>query len=149
MGESSLNQFDQFSEDELSEIAGRIMYIRKNVLHLTQKEFSEALGISQSFLSQIESGNRIIPADVVIKINQVFHFPPSYILYGMDLNISSNSSTVFEKNYHQMDALKNMEAAFDLKKTDLELLKWYCSLDEARRSALYGSIQVLLATDKQ
>ena len=147
MSKTSLTQFDQFSEDDLSQISGRLLYIRKNLLQLTQKEFSKELGISQSFLSQIESGNRIITADIAMKVSSVYGVSLAYLLYGDGSGDTSDSSIAFEKNYNQVDSLKKLEAAYNLNKNDIDIIKWFCSLDEDRRTALCESIQVLLTTE--
>ncbi len=49
---------------------------------LTQIEFSEALGISQSFLAQIESGVRQPSREFLKKLNKAFNVPSDYILYS-------------------------------------------------------------------
>jgi transcriptional regulator with XRE-family HTH domain len=49
---------------------------------LTQEEFSEALGISQSYLAQIETGIRQPSREFLKKLNKVFKVPSDYILYS-------------------------------------------------------------------
>lgn len=54
----------------------------RDVKGLSQVEFSEALGISQSYLAQIELGVRQPSREFLKKLNKVFNVPSDYILYS-------------------------------------------------------------------
>lgn len=46
----------------------RMKRLRKDILHMDQKEFSELIGISQSGLSDIERGQRGLSANIIEKL---------------------------------------------------------------------------------
>lgn len=141
MKESSINQFDNFSKDDISAISNRIISIRKNLLHLTQKEFARSLGVSQPYLSMIESGKKTISTETVLKINMIYGISLQYVLYGVEAGAGSTHSTAFEKNYNQIESLKSLQYAFHLQQADIDLISWYCALSESRRHTLRESIQ--------
>jgi len=49
-------------------IGKRLVYIRKNVLFLNQKDFSKLLGMSQGALSDVENGNRGLTTEAFIRL---------------------------------------------------------------------------------
>ena len=57
----SINNFDDATSNML---ADRIVYLRTTVFNMTQKEFSDALNISQSYLSLIEKKQRKINKEI-------------------------------------------------------------------------------------
>lgn len=60
----------------------RIKQIRKDVLKMTQKEFSAKLGLSENFIWQIEKGDRT-PSDRTVKdICREFDINESWLRYG-------------------------------------------------------------------
>ena len=59
---------------------------------LTQREFSEALGVSESLVSRIESGDRQPSSGFIQTVCEKFHIRPDTI-YGVDLNTPTPSDT--------------------------------------------------------
>ena len=59
---------------------------------LTQREFSEALGVSESLVSRIESGDRQPSAGFAETVCEKFHLKPN-TLYGVDLTAPPDSET--------------------------------------------------------
>ena len=48
---------------------------------LNQKDLADKLGISNSYLSEIESGKKTPTLEVIEKYSEVFHIPSSSILF--------------------------------------------------------------------
>jgi transcriptional regulator with XRE-family HTH domain len=53
----------------------KIQQIRKVEYDMSQKEFAEKLGISQNFLSYLESGQRRPSLKMVIKFSKILNVP--------------------------------------------------------------------------
>ena len=60
----------------------RIKYLRKNILDLTQQEFSEALNISRSNLGNIEIGRISVTDRVISDICSKFHINEEWLRTG-------------------------------------------------------------------
>ena len=60
----------------------RIKYLRKEVLDMTQDDFSSAVGLSRNFIAQIETGAKI-PSDRTVKdICRVYNVNEEWLRYG-------------------------------------------------------------------
>lgn len=67
----------------MNELNRRIRHLRKDVLKLTQDEFSSRIGLSRNFISQIESGIKF-PSDRTIKdICREFNINPDWLENSM------------------------------------------------------------------
>ena len=62
-------------------IGKTIRNIRKEQIGLNQKELSTELGITQSYLSQIENGNRVPSMDLIVEISKFFEVPTSILFW--------------------------------------------------------------------
>ena len=49
---------------------------------LTQQEASDKLGICRATLANYEAGRSVPDWDIVEKIEEVYHYPASYIYFG-------------------------------------------------------------------
>ncbi len=49
--------------------------------NLKQKELAEALGVSPSYLNEIESGKKQVTMEILAKYSDYFHIPSSSLLY--------------------------------------------------------------------
>lgn len=68
-------------EAAIIEIGERIKNARKT-LQLQQKEMADALGVSASHLSEIESGKANPNADVILKISETYDISVEFIIRG-------------------------------------------------------------------
>lgn len=60
----------------------RIKEIRQT-LKLNQKDFANAIGISSSFLSEVEAGRTKVGQDFLLNIVNIFSVNPLYLLSGI------------------------------------------------------------------
>lgn len=67
------------------EIGNRIRTIRES-LKYSRETFSEIIDISESFLSQIERGEKSISLKTLMSISNVSGFSTDYILFGTEEN---------------------------------------------------------------
>jgi transcriptional regulator with XRE-family HTH domain len=73
------------------EIGNRIRNIRES-LRYSREVFSELINISESFLSQIERGEKSISLKTLMSISSVSGFSTDYILFG-----SAENNTTIKK----------------------------------------------------
>ncbi len=84
-------------------IGKRLKYIRKNVLNLSQKDFSKQLGISQGGLSDAENGNRGLPTEAFARLFEysIGDSPFSFAWFltgkGQPLSLESPMLTIDEQ----------------------------------------------------
>lgn len=64
------------------DINERIRFLRKEVLHLTQQEFSEALNISRSNMGNIEIGRIAVTDRVISDICEKFNVDETWLRTG-------------------------------------------------------------------
>ncbi|MGO4971996.1 helix-turn-helix domain-containing protein [[Clostridium] aminophilum] len=71
------------SPEERSEMIQRIVSLRKNNLHHSQQEFANYCGISQSYLSMLESGRKPLTQKAFKKIVEASGVSSIWLLYGI------------------------------------------------------------------
>ena len=62
----------------------RIKYLRKDILKLSQKDFSEKLGLSENFVWMIEKGNRTPSDRTISDICRIFSISEDWLRYGLE-----------------------------------------------------------------
>lgn len=62
----------------------RIKHFRKDILGLSQKEFSEKLGISENFVWMIEKGSRTPSDRTISDICRIFDIQEDWLRYGLE-----------------------------------------------------------------
>lgn len=107
-------------------ISQRIKYLRKNILNLTQDNFSEKIGLSRSNIANIEI-SRIKFTDRTIKdICREFNVNKEWLRYGSGEIFIENDSA-FEQYLKENSATDN----------DIELIKCYLNLDLEIRNKIH------------
>lgn len=99
----------------------RVKYLRKNILELSQDEFSKKINISRSNLGNIETGKINLTERVLSDICRSFHVRQEWITTG--------SEPIFEENSDPLDT---------------EISRLFSSLTDENKKYLYGYIQRLL-----
>ena len=66
---------------EIEEFAGRIKRLRRH-LHMTQKEFAESLGLSPSFISEVEAGKTKPGFEFLKNLHLLYRANPNYLYKG-------------------------------------------------------------------
>ncbi len=84
----------------------------------TQLEMAKNLGISRSYISEIESNNKTPTIEILQKYSDVFNIPLSTIM-------------LFAEEYKNKKGLRK-KAKFLLAKTAIDFLDWICKEDEKR-----------------
>ena len=94
------NKLANLSEQQHTEIASRLLYLRTKVLQLNQQECAKALDISQTYLSLIETGKRAVSEEVIDRYIKIFEINSDWIIAGNgNINISDgNTNIIFKKS---------------------------------------------------
>lgn len=97
---------EHFNQEALKEIGVRISQARK-AAKLTQKQFSEKIGLSEKYISKIEKGgnitlNTLINMCNVLEIDSVFLITGNPILSSSPL-LLRKASTLTEAQYHVIE----------------------------------------------
>ena len=98
----------QFNKEDI-DIGERLRGIREG-LHMTRETFSEKIDITDSFLGQIERGERALSAKTLKKVVKYTGVSADYLLFGKDTNnetiqkinniLTVNSETTSDFIYH-------------------------------------------------
>ena len=98
----------QFNKDDI-DIGERLRTVRENI-HMTREQFSEKIDITDSFLGQIERGERALSAITLKKVVKYTGVSADYLLFGKDSNnatiqkinniLTVNSDTTSDFIYH-------------------------------------------------
>lgn len=98
----------QFNTEDIN-IGERLRSIREN-MHMTREEFSEKIDITDSFLGQIERGERSLSVKTLKKVVKYTGVSADYLLFGKDNNnktiqkinniLTVNSETTSDFIYH-------------------------------------------------
>ena len=98
----------QFNQDNI-DIGERLRGIREG-MHMTREEFSERIDITDSFLGQIERGERSLSVKTLRKVVKYTGVSADYLLFGKNSNnetiqkinniLALNSETTSDFIYH-------------------------------------------------
>lgn len=97
----------------------RMKKLRKDILHMDQKEFSELIGISQSGLSDIERGQRGLSANVIERL----------------------AGFALKDNRIDITWLITGNRVSDLTEREVELLESFNKLDERGKQTIEAMLQ--------
>lgn len=147
MNNNSESILANMTEQELSAINKRLVYLRQNILQMTQSQFCDAIKISQTYLSLLENGQRKIKIQIILKISSALKINLDWLIYGI-----GNDDNIFQSNDYskeiftrssQEEALTNLQKAFSLKESDKNFLSWYLALSQKERAALFKSLEAI------
>lgn len=146
MKNSISNLLQKLSSEEQVFVAERILYLRQNILHLTQSEFADALSVTQTYLSQIENKKKSVTSTIIFKICSVYNIRLDWLLSNADdSEIYQSESEIMEyvKSVKQEDAVYSLCSAFNLSKNDMDFLQWYLNISAEERAGFQNAINFL------
>lgn len=76
--------------DTQAGLIGKRIYKRRKELKLTQDSLAERAGLSQSFLTYVERGEKGLGFDSIIKISSALETSTDYLLTGVAMKEESN-----------------------------------------------------------
>lgn len=135
MKKTTSNPLADLSSIELQQIANRIVYLRQNILRMTQHQFADSVEISQPYLSLLENQKKEFNMDTLIQIATSLNVNLNWLIYGI-----GGDENIFQQGYHeqrqQEESLAALKKAYSLKSTDIEFIQKYLSLSDKERSAI-------------
>lgn len=142
MKKLTTNPLADLSPAELQQIANRIVYLRQNILRMTQHQFADAVEISQPYLSLLENQKKEFNMETLMQIASFLNINLDWLIYGI-----GGDKNIFRQGYHeqrrQADALVSLKKAYSLKSTDIEFIQKYLSLSDKERSAIIKASDAL------
>lgn len=138
----AVNPLTDLSPAEFQQIANRIAYLRQDVLCMSQQQFADTVGISQTYLSLLENQKKEFNMELLMQIISSLDVNLDWLIYGLggDENIFQARRN---KIRQQEDALTCLKKAYSLKNSDIEFIQRYISLSDKDRSALMKMSDVL------
>ena len=132
----------------IASISERISYLRNDILHMTQAEFSSSLKISQTYLSLIESGKKNITEAIITNILTTFHVNADWFISGIgtDQDIFLDSTP---KPYIPLldseTVLHELQKLCHLSDNETSFISWFVSLPEKDRTIFLSCIETFSA----
>jgi transcriptional regulator with XRE-family HTH domain len=117
------------NEKIIPKSALRMKYAREQ-LKLTQTDFAQNLGFVNSYISEIEAGDRNISQNVLVNLAKVYNISPTWVLLGQGaifLNDVDNSGVL---------------------EPGLKKLIWYCENSQFVKHSVFSYFLRLLRKDK-
>lgn len=87
-----LSVLDTLSKEEMAAVIERIIYLRTNSEKMSQKDFSERLMLSQTYISLLEAGKKPLTKSALDKIISVMNVDSDWLLYGKGTAVYNESS---------------------------------------------------------
>lgn len=96
-------------KDRMFSDAGKRIKTARKSLKIQQKEMADALGVSPSHLSEIETGKARGSADLLLKISEMYNVSTEYIFHGRGEMFYTACGKVREKPFDFNSDVDNME----------------------------------------
>jgi transcriptional regulator with XRE-family HTH domain len=119
-------------ENEDLEIANRFRSLRLKA-NLSQKEFAQSIGLSQTVIAEIERGSREPSRKVMIAVAKEYHISLDWLLLGID---SKNNDTTLKSENESLKK-ENSELADEIRKIEAECKR----LDDKNREISDGLLE--------
>ena len=123
---------DKLNQAQKKAVINRIIYLRREVLHLSQDNFAKQLNISQTLLSMYENETRPINDSFINQLSNVFRVNLEWLIYGVgeDAGIFTSQLPLSEPN----QILDSLQEAYQLTASDMSFIRWYLSLSPEARN---------------
>ncbi|MCF8018339.1 MAG: helix-turn-helix domain-containing protein [Vallitaleaceae bacterium] len=106
-------------------INDRVKLVR-NALKLTQKEFGQRVTLAQTYLSQIEKGDRDVTEKILKIICSEFNVQEEWLRNGVGEMFVENDSTI----------ISSLSTQYNLDSIDVKIIESYLNLSSQQRSAV-------------
>lgn len=150
MKNSISNLLLNLTSEEQFFIAERISHLRQDILHLTQAQFSAALEVSQTYLSQIENKKKAVSSTILYKISSIFNVRLEWLITNadnVDIFQSDKEIIQYSISVKQEEAFHSLCSAFNLQKSNIDFLHWYLSISDEERTSLQQAISFFRKLD--
>lgn len=111
--------------EETNRIIGEKIYKLRRMNGLTQQELAELMGISITFLSEIENGHKSMSVDTLVRLAKALHVSLDTVVLGDDPEndmqkdvVSMMSALPFEYNESILLIAREMTRRYEAKKAE-------------------------------
>lgn len=120
----------------------RIKHLRKDVLKLSQKEFSDKLGLSENFVWMIEKGNRVPSDRTISDICRIFDIQEDWLRHGLEPMRAAKSR---EEEIAELVG-QALSGSSDFKKAVIRMI---CSRSDDELKALEDALRAVYESIKE
>lgn len=120
----------------------RIKHLRKDILKLSQKEFSDKLGLSENFVWMIEKGNRVPSDRTISDICRIFDIQEDWLRHGLEPMRAAKSK---EEEIAELVG-SALSGSSDFKKSVIRMI---CSRSDDELKALEAALLAVYESIKQ
>lgn len=149
---TNINLLKDLSSADKKAIVKRICQLRTDILHLTQAQFAKHTGISQSYLSQLESGDKQIHQNTIYNICSTLQLDIDWLVFGTGQPFISDapaSTADILENSKRPVALLDLQKAFSLNDSDMAFISRYVNLPLKERSRFTNALAIIATTLKE
>lgn len=129
--------------------ASRITYLRNDILHMTQAEFSSALNISQTYLSLIEAGKKNITEAIISNILITFRVNSDWLISGIgsdeDIFLDNTTPKKYMPSQDLQVTLHELQKLYQLSDNETTFVSWFLSLPSKDRALFLSCIETFSA----
>lgn len=144
--------FQTLSTDDYSGIAARVVYLRTEILHMSQSQFASLLKISQTYLSMVENGKRQISDPIIQRIIATLSVNFEWLVYGIgnddEIFLSNTITKEYLKSSSQSSSLSALQAAYSLNASEMDYISWYLSLSREERKQYVNAMKTISSMTK-
>lgn len=140
------------STDDYSGIAARVVYLRTEILHMSQSQFASLLKISQTYLSMVENGKRQISGSIIQRIIATLSVNFEWLVYGVgnddEIFLSNTITKKYLESSSQSSSLSALQAAYSLNASEMDYISWYLSLSREERKQYVTAMKTISSMTK-
>ncbi|MBD5556405.1 MAG: helix-turn-helix transcriptional regulator [Roseburia sp.] len=144
--------FQNLSTDDYSGIAARVVYLRTEILHMSQSQFASLLKISQTYLSMVENGKRQISGPIIQRIITTLSVNFEWLVYGVgnddEIFLSNTITKEYLKSSSKSSSLSALQAAYSLNASEMDYISWYLSLSREERKQYVNAMKTISSMTK-
>lgn len=144
--------FQNLSTDDYSGIAARVVYLRTEILHMSQSQFASLLKISQTYLSMVENGKRQISGPIIQRIIATLSVNFEWLVYGVgnddEIFLSNTITKEYLKSSSKSSSLSALQAAYSLNASEMDYISWYLSLSREERKQYVNAMKTISSMTK-
>lgn len=120
----------------------RIKHLRKDILKLSQKDFSDKLGLSENFVWMIEKGNRVPSDRTISDICRIFDIQEDWLRHGLEPMRAAKSK---EEEIAELVG-SALSGSSDFKKAVIRMI---CSRSDDELKALEDALRAVYESIKE
>lgn len=114
MSSATNQKFEKMTEDDkfFFEQLGKVIAEQRKLLHMTQKELANEIGISQQHTASFENGTRKVPASLLPKLAKLFKMSTDQLL-GLKIEpIKRGPTSILTKQMDKIALLPRAKQKF-------------------------------------